>query len=68
MYRCLDKETIDCKKLAAQTGYCNFFQVEMEKFCPASCNFCGRLHALMSFSIDFVIIGYFLLSSLYMIF
>lgn len=39
---CKDKRE-DCKELATQPGYCDFYQQDMANLCPASCNFCGKL-------------------------
>ncbi|XP_065053363.1 uncharacterized protein LOC135682410 isoform X3 [Rhopilema esculentum] len=51
---CRDNPKYDCKRLASQTGYCNYFQVEMERHCPASCHLCDGLYrnAAHYFKID----------------
>jgi len=37
---CTNSRKYDCAKLASQTGYCYYYQSEMEKHCPVSCNLC----------------------------
>ena len=39
--KCENSRTYDCAKLTSQNGYCNYYQAEMERHCPVSCNLCG---------------------------
>eukprot|EP00794_Sanderia_malayensis_P003702 gene3702-4222_t len=36
---CVDKRS-DCKVLASQNGYCDFYEKDMENLCPTSCRVC----------------------------
>ena len=39
--QCINKRK-DCDILAAQSGYCVFYQKDMEELCPAACEICGK--------------------------
>ncbi len=39
--QCVNKRK-DCDILAAQSGYCVFYQKDMEELCPAACEICGK--------------------------